>query len=214
MASNTPQNCTQCPRLVTFLQQVKVAHPDYYCQPVLPFGAERPRLFIVGLAPGMHGANATGRAFTGDYAGVLLYSTLYQFGFATRPESISADDGLQLIHCRISNAVKCLPPANKPLPVEIKTCNVYLREELQALPPTTAILTLGSIAHQATLMAFGMKPSAAKFKHAEVHRLPSGHTLFNSYHCSRYNTNTRRLTEQSFHDVFRLIQQHLSAQSL
>jgi uracil-DNA glycosylase len=202
-------DCRDCPRLATFLDDTKREYPDYFCKPVPAFGVEKPKLFIVGLAPGMHGANRTGRPFTGDYAGELLYSTLHHFGFATQPKTVKADGEmdkkLKLINCRISNAVKCLPPQNKPLPEEIRTCNQYLASELASLPTTSAILTLGSIAHDAVLMTQAMKKSQAKFAHAAKHQLPSGHTLFNSYHCSRYNTNTRRLTEATFHDVFRLI---------
>ncbi len=203
-------DCRQCSRLAAFLADTKREYPAYFCKPVPPFGAENPRLFIVGLAPGMHGANATGRPFTGDYAGILLYQTLHKFGYASRAESISADDGLTLPGCRISNAVKCLPPGNKPTPAEIKTCNVFLRNELHVLPASTRILALGSIAHNAVLMAFGLKVSSAKFGHGAQHELPSGHTLFDSYHCSRYNTNTRRLTEASFHAVFAQIEAHLA----
>jgi uracil-DNA glycosylase family 4 len=158
----------------------------------------------------MHGANATGRPFTGDHAGVLLYETLYKYGFASRPQSIGVDDGLNLVGCRISNAVKCLPPANKPTPEEIRTCNTFLRAELINLPDTTRILALGSVAHHAVLMAFGLKAAAAKFGHGAKHHLPSGHDLFDSYHCSRYNTNTRRLTEATFHAVFAQIKAHIS----
>ncbi len=205
--------CRQCDRLAAFLAETKSEHPSYFCKPVPPFGADEPRLFVVGLAPGMHGANATGRPFTGDYAGILLYQTLYKFGYASRAESISADDGLQLRGCRISNAVKCLPPGNKPTPAEIKTCNVFLRNELLALPTSARILALGSIAHNAVLMAFGQKVGFAKFGHGAMHGLPSGHTLFDSYHCSRYNTNTRRLTEASFHAVFAKIASHLATEN-
>jgi uracil-DNA glycosylase len=206
-------DCRDCPRLATFLDETKLDHPTYFCKPVPAFGVANPRLLIVGLAPGMHGANRTGRPFTGDYAGELLYSTLYHFGFATQPSTVMADGELdkklKLIDCRISNAVKCLPPQNKPLPEEIRTCNQYLASELGLLPLTSAILTLGSIAHDAVLMSQGVKKSQYKFGHAAKHVLPSGHVLFNSYHCSRYNTNTRRLTEATFHEVFRLIAVHV-----
>ncbi|HEX9391197.1 MAG TPA: uracil-DNA glycosylase [Usitatibacteraceae bacterium] len=203
-------NCRQCSRLADFLDQTKREYPTYFCKPVPPFGVEKPKLFVVGLAPGMHGANATGRPFTGDYAGVLLYQTLHKFGYATHAQSISVDDDLKLIDCRISNAVKCLPPGNKPTLAEIRTCNTYLRNELLGLPASTRILALGSIAHNAVLMSFGLKAGAAKFGHGAQHDLPSGHTLFDSYHCSRYNTNTRRLTEATFHAVFTQIEAHLS----
>jgi len=202
-------SCTACPRLANFLQEVKTANPDYYCKPVLPFGDAKARLLIVGLAPGMHGANASGRPFTGDYAGILLYDTLHRFGFGTLPASTSADDELRLKDCRITNAVKCLPPQNKPETSEIKTCNTWLAKELAASPEVKVILALGLIAHKATLTALGMKQSALTFGHGAVHTLPNGTLLVDSYHCSRYNTNTGRLTEASFHDVFRTIRHHL-----
>ena len=201
--------CRKCPRLATFLDEVKVANPGYFCRPVPPFGASDPQLLIVGLAPGLHGANRTGRPFTGDHAGILLYETLFRFGFATRPVSESVDDGLELVGCRISNAVKCLPPQNKPLPLEIKTCNAFLAAELADLSPDAAILALGLVAHSAVLMAFKLKRSAYTFGHGARHNLPDGRTLFDSYHCSRYNTQTRRLTAQGFGDVFTAIRIHL-----
>ncbi len=206
-------NCHQCERLADFLAETKREYPSYFCKPVPPFGVDDPKLFVVGLAPGMHGANATGRPFTGDYAGVLLYETLHKFGYASRAQSVSVDDGLKLIGCRISNAVKCLPPGNKPTPAEIRTCNGFLRNELVSLPTSTRILALGGIAHNAVLMSFGLKTSTAKFGHAAQHALPSGHTLFDSYHCSRYNTNTKRLTEATFHAVFAKIEAHLAPRS-
>jgi uracil-DNA glycosylase family 4 len=203
------ENCRQCERLAKFLDDVKTEYPTYFCKPVPPFGSAVPKLLIVGLAPGMHGANASGRPFTGDYAGILLYETLHKFGFATAPVSISAEDDLKLIDARISNAVKCLPPQNKPTLAEIKTCNSFIANELHALPASTRILALGSIAHNAVLMAFGYKVSAAKFAHAARHELANGCVLFDSYHCSRYNTNTRRLTAESFAAVFALIRDDL-----
>ena len=195
-------NCRKCERLSGFLDAVKEKHPDYFCKPVPAFGDANAELVIVGLAPGMHGANRTGRPFTGDYAGVLLYETLYKYGFATKPVSISADDDLQLINCRISNAVKCLPPDNKPLPIEMTTCNQYIAAELQAMKPDSVILALGNVAHAAVLKAFAVKAKDYKFGHAARHILPNGLVLYDSYHCSRYNTQTRRLTEAMFHDVF------------
>ncbi len=202
-------NCRKCERLASFLDEVKGKHPDYFCKPVPAFGDANARLVIVGLAPGMHGANRTGRPFTGDYAGVLLYETLYKYGFATKPLSESADDDLQLINCRISNAVKCLPPDNKPLPAEINTCNPYIAAELQALKVGGVILALGNVAHAAVLKAFGLKLKDYKFAHAARHALPDGLVLFDSYHCSRYNTQTRRLTEAMFHEVFAVIAEEL-----
>ena len=167
------------------------------------------RLLVVGLAPGMHGANRTGRPFTGDYAGILLYETLHAFGFASGPQSIAADDGLRLIDCRISNAVKCLPPENKPEPAEIKTCNPYLTAELMQAREVRVILALGLVAHKAVLMATGLKQSACTFAHGARHELPDGRVLIDSYHCSRYNTQTRRLTSADFQNVFRQIRAEL-----
>jgi uracil-DNA glycosylase len=215
MKKNNPMlaydaNCRQCPRLASFLDDVKAEYPSYFCKPVPPFGVDAPKLLVVGLAPGMHGANATGRPFTGDHAGILLYETLHKFGFASNSISVNVDDGLKLIGARISNAVKCLPPGNKPTTDEIKTCNGFLRNELAALTTETRILALGTIAHNAVLTALGYKVSAAKFAHAAVHALPDGRTLFDSYHCSRYNTNTRRLTEDAFHAVFASVKKHIA----
>jgi uracil-DNA glycosylase family 4 len=207
-ASYDPE-CRRCPRLASFLDGVRAEHPGYFCRPVPPFGAPDARLVIVGLAPGMHGANATGRPFTGDYAGILLYETLHAYGFASQPESTSRDDGLMLIGCRITNAVKCLPPGNKPMPDEIRTCNGFLATDLATLPAGGAILALGRIAHDATLQAFGRRPSSFAFAHDARHALDDGVVLFDSYHCSRYNTNTRRLTPAMFRAVFDNIAAHL-----
>ncbi len=201
-------DCAACPRLSAFLAQVRQAHPDYHARPVPPFGSEHPRLLVVGLAPGMHGANRTGRPFTGDYAGILLYETLHRFGFANRPQSEHAGDGLELKDCRITNAVKCLPPQNKPDRDEIVMCNKYLQHELKALDDDSAVLALGQIAHQAVLLALGLRQRDFPFAHGAVHRLPRL-TLFDSYHCSRYNTQTRRLTPAMFQAVFAAIVTHL-----
>ena len=201
--------CRLCPRLAGFLDQVKLQHPLYFARPVPPFGDTHPKLLIVGLAPGMHGANRTGRPFTGDYAGVLLYETLHRYGYASGPESIAADDGLVLSGCRISNAVKCLPPENKPTGDEINTCNRYLANEIKTLPASTVILALGNVAHQAVIKALGLKVGNYKFGHAARHALPNGQVLYDSYHCSRYNTQTRRLTAPMFHGVFDLINQEM-----
>jgi uracil-DNA glycosylase family 4 len=201
--------CTDCSRLAGFLAAVREKHPDYHARPVAPFGDPRARLLIVGLAPGMHGANRSGRPFTGDYAGILLYETLHAFGFGSRPESVSADDGLVLKDCRITNAVKCLPPENKPETGEIKTCNRFLAAELAAAPEVRVILALGLVAHKAVLMALGLKQSALAFAHGARHVLPDGRVLVDSYHCSRYNTQTRRLTDADFQDVFRSIRAEL-----
>jgi uracil-DNA glycosylase family 4 len=206
---NSLLDCTACPRLAGFLAEVRKKKPDYHARPVLPFGDPQARLLVVGLAPGMHGANRTGRPFTGDYAGILLYETLHAFGFASRPQSVAADDGLHLIDCRISNAVKCLPPENKPEPSEIRTCNAYLAAELARADEVRVILALGLVAHKAVLMACGLKQAACAFAHGARHELPGGRVLVDSYHCSRYNTQTRRLTSADFQDVFRLVRNEL-----
>lgn len=198
-------DCRQCPRLDNFLGEVKRQYPHYHARPVAPFGADNAKLLIVGLAPGMHGANATGRPFTGDYAGILLYRTLHKFGFGTQPESSAADDDLQLRQCRITNAVKCLPPQNKPTGGEITQCNRYLTAELQSLPEKAVVLALGGIAHQAVLKSFGMKACSAKFAHNAVHALPGERCLVDSYHSSRYNVQTKRLTDTMFEAVFETV---------
>ena len=196
------QTCTDCPRLAAFLEQGRIEHPDYYCAPVAPFGDPRARLIIVGLAPGFHGANASGRPFTGDHAGLLLYRTLHRFGFATQPESLHRNDGLKLLNCRITNSVKCVPPENKPTPAEIRTCNRYLAAELHQAGEGKILLALGTVAHNAALRALALKPSGYAFGHAAEHQLPNGTVLIDSYHCSRYNTQTGRLTEEMFSKVF------------
>lgn len=178
-------------------------YPDYHARPVPAFGDPEPRLLIVGLAPGMHGANRTGRPFTGDYAGILLYETLHELGLASSSVSESADDALALEGCRITNAVKCLPPANKPTGEEIRNCNRYLAAELSVHADSAVILALGKVAHDAVVRARGEKLSAWKFSHGALHRLPGGFTLVDSYHCSRYNTQTRRLTADMFRQVVR-----------
>jgi uracil-DNA glycosylase family 4 len=203
------EQCTVCPRLAGFLAEVRSTNPGYFALPVPPFGDPHARLLIVGLAPGMHGANRTGRPFTGDYAGILLYDTLHRFGFGSKPVSESADDELVLSDCRITNAVKCLPPANKPEPSEIRACNHHLAAELAASPEVRVILALGQVAHKAVLMASGLTQAALAFAHGARHDLPGGRVLIDSYHCSRYNTQTRRLTEARFHDVFRAVRQEL-----
>ena len=194
-------NCRRCPRLATFLDAVHQAEPGYFCRPVPPFGDPNARLLIVGLAPGMHGANRTGRPFTGDHAGILLYATLFKFGLGSRPVSVAAADGLQLLDARITNSVKCLPPLNKPLPIEIKVCNDFLRAELEQSAPVGAILALGAIAHGAVLRALDLPPARYRFAHGAEHGLTGGRVLVDSYHCSRYNTQTRRLTPSMFEAV-------------
>lgn len=193
-------DCTRCPRLASHLAEVRDAHPDYHARPVPPFGPARAPLVIVGLAPGMHGANRTGRPFTGDHAGILLYESLHGLGLASRPDAVAADDGLTLVGARITNAVKCLPPANKPTGEEIRRCNGYLAAELRGSRPRV-VLALGRIAHDASLRALGHRPAAWAFAHGAEHRLPAGPVLVDSYHCSRYNTQTRRLTGEMFRTV-------------
>lgn len=195
-------HCVDCSRLASYLAHVREAYAGYYARPVPPFGDAAARLLVVGLAPGKHGANATGRPFTGDYAGILLYETLHKFGFASQPQSTSADDALTLHDCRITNAVKCLPPENKPTPAEVKICNRYLAAELRTLPAGAVIVALGTIAHNAALQAFGLKQSSYRFAHGAEHALAGGFTLIDSYHCSRYNTQTKRLTAGMFEQVF------------
>jgi uracil-DNA glycosylase family 4 len=201
-ATRFDPDCRRCERLAGFLDAVGKRHPAYHCRPVAPFGSARHRLLIVGLAPGLHGANRTGRPFTGDHSGILLYRTLHAHGFASRAESVSADDGLRLRDCRITNAVKCLPPANKPLPAEVRQCNAYLVAELAALPAAAVVVALGGIAHAAVLRAAGIKPAQARFAHGACHTLPGRRVLLDSYHCSRYNTQTRRLTAGMFDAIF------------
>ena len=195
------RECRECPRLAAFLNEVNERYPDYYCGPVPPFGDPGARFLIVGLAPGMHGANATGRPFTGDHAGILLYQMLHRYGFASRDHSESADDGLELMDCRITNAVKCLPPENKPVGAEINTCNSYLANELATVPDGAVVMALGGIAHRAIIKALGLRQAAYKFGHAALHDL-GRFKLLDSYHCSRYNTNTGRLTEAMFDAIF------------
>ena len=204
-------DCRRCPRLAVFLDGVKTQYPDYHARPVPPFGDPEARLLVVGLAPGMHGANASGRPFTGDYAGILLYQTLHRHGFASRPESVAADDGLELYDCRITNAVKCLPPQNKPIGVEINSCRDFLAVELAGLPESAVIVALGSIAHKSVVAALGLRQKDFAFGHAAEHALPGGMSLLDSYHCSRYNTQTRRLTEPMFDAVFARARQLLDA---
>lgn len=223
MQSTFSMDCRECARLAGFLDEVKICHPDYYARPVPAFGDRMPRLLIIGLAPGMHGANRTGRPFTGDFAGILLYRTLYKYGFANHEGSASTEDNLQLTHCRITNAVKCLPPGNKPEPSEIRQCNHYLAAEIDDFRKGegTALLALGAIAHQAALMALGLKPRIYPFSHGAVHALSGGSatndlnncslTLYDSYHCSRYNTQTRRLTPSMFEQIFEKIRADMTS---
>jgi len=193
--------CRACPRLAEFLDDVREKHPSYFAAPVPAFGDRSPKLLVVGLAPGMHGANQTGRPFTGDFAGVLLYQTLFDLGLSNSPVSEHVDDGLELTGVRITNAVKCLPPQNKPETSEIRNCNPFLEHEIEQLPSDCNLFALGLIAHQAVLRAYGLKLSALKFAHGASHALPDGRTLYDSYHCSRYNTQTKRLTPEMFKEA-------------
>lgn len=201
MTKTFDPNCRRCPRLAAFLDWVQGEHPDYYCRPVPAFGDSKARLLIVGLAPGKHGANRTGRPFTGDHAGILLYATLFKFGLSTAALSIAPTDGLRLVNARLTNAVKCLPPDNKPLPPEIRICNEYLRAELAQSPAVRAILALGAIAHEAVLRTYGVPMKKFKFEHGALHAMADGRVIVDSYHCSRYNTQTRRLTTHMFEQV-------------
>jgi len=195
------RDCPLCPRLADFRKQARAREPGWFNSPVSSFGDGDARLLIVGLAPGMQGANRTGRPFTGDYAGDLLYATLLEYGFAKGVYQARPDDGLTLVDCRISNAVRCVPPQNKPLPVEINTCRQFLIATIATMPKLRAIVALGRIAHDSTLKALGLRNAAAPFGHGAVH--PAGAIkLYDSYHCSRYNTNTRVLTPEMFRSVF------------
>jgi uracil-DNA glycosylase family 4 len=194
-------DCRRCPRLASFLDESRARLPGYFCRPVPAFGAAAPAILIVGLAPGLHGANRTGRPFTGDHAGLLLYRTLHDLGLASAAESRAADDALQLSAVRITNAVKCVPPANKPTPAEIRTCREYLQAELAALASVRVVVALGRIAHDSVLDAMRIPRRARAFAHGAEHSLPDFRVLLDSYHCSRYNTQTRRLTPAMFRGV-------------
>jgi uracil-DNA glycosylase family 4 len=200
------RDCPRCPRLVTYRHACRAKQPDWFNAPVPSFGPREAPLLVVGLAPGVQGANRTGRPFTGDYAGVLLYQTLSDYGFANGKFDARIDDGLTLTDCRITNAVRCVPPENKPTPAEINTCRDFLKPTIAEMPKLRAIVALGGIAHASILTAFGARKSAMPFKHAGRYPLDgaglNGVTLFSSYHCSRYNTNTGRLTPEMFRDVF------------
>lgn len=195
------RDCPLCPRLVAYREAQRRLHPDWFNAPVPCFGGNDARLLIAGLAPGVAGANRTGRPFTGDYAGELLYGTLIENGFAEGVFRADPNDGLRLKDAMIANAVRCVPPQNKPLPVEIRTCNQFLRARIDALPRLAAIVALGRIAHDGVLTALGARKSAHPFSHGGEHQIGSLR-LFDSYHCSRYNTNTRVLTPEMFREVF------------
>lgn len=195
-------DCPLCPRLAAFRAEARARQPSWHNAPVASFGDANARVLIVGLAPGLQGANRTGRPFTGDYAGDLLYSTLLQFGFARGHYEARIDDGFELVDCLISNSVRCVPPQNKPTPLEIGTCCRYLRARIGTLPNVRVVIALGRIAHDSFLAALAYRKSQYPFAHAAHHLLPNGLHLFDSFHCSRYNTNTRRLTPEMFHAVF------------
>ena len=206
---NYDANCIRCDRLNNFLISSKKKYPDYFCKPVPSFGDKNIKLLIVGLAPGLHGANKTGRPFTGDHAGIILYETLFKHGLSNKPYSKENKDGLELYNCRITNAVKCLPPINKPTTQEIKNCNQFLKCEIEFLKPKTILLALGTIAHNAILSALTLTKKNFSFSHAARHELPNDLILYDSYHCSRYNTQTKRLTTEMFNDVFLSIKKEM-----
>ncbi|MBM3347608.1 MAG: uracil-DNA glycosylase [Betaproteobacteria bacterium] len=212
-------SCTACPRLAGHLREQRLRFPTYFNRPVPAFGAAKGALLVVGLAPGLHGANRTGRPFTGDHAGILLYETLHEFGFASHKGSAEVTDGLQLKDCRITNAVKCLPPKNKPESQEVLQCNAYLAGEIHDFSPR-AILALGVVAHNAVLRALDCRIAGFPFRHGARHSVDTGRAparasalIFDSYHCSRYNTQTRRLTPQMFKAVFSDIARSLAEQT-
>jgi uracil-DNA glycosylase len=204
------RDCPRCPRLVAFREQWRQREPSWFNAPVPSFGPRDARLLIVGLAPGLQGANRTGRPFTGDWAGDLLYETLGNFGFSSGTYAERPDDGLTLIDCRITNGVRCVPPENKPTPAEIKTCRDFLKPTMMEMKNLRAVLTLGRIAHDTTLSALDVKKSVYPFKHGGKHAIGDV-TLFSSYHCSRYNTNTGVLTPAMFRNVFKAIRNYLDA---
>ena len=202
-------NCPRCPRLVAYRKENRALHPAWYNAPVNSFGRLDAKLLVVGLAPGIKGANRTGRPFTGDYAGRLLYPTLIEFGFATGNFASSSDDSLKLINCRIANAVRCVPPKNKPIGSEIRACRPFLEQEIACMSNLRVILALGTIAHNSVLGALQLPRSSWKFAHNARHEFGLGLVLIDSYHCSRYNTNTGRLTEDMFKDVFMTIRKFI-----
>ena len=195
-------DCSRCKRLTTYRKTIQQEHPEYYCRPVDGFGDDKARLLIVGLAPGKHGANASGRVFTGDASGDLLFETLHKFGFASHQKSISIDDGMTLKSCRITNAVKCLPPQNKPSTQEINQCNRFLVREMKSMQKDSIILALGTVAHKAIVKALDLAQKIYPFSHHAIHQLSTDLVLMDSYHCSRYNTQTGRLTVDMFEQLF------------
>jgi uracil-DNA glycosylase family 4 len=215
MTAEPQPDCPLCPRLVSFREVNRGAWPEWFNAPVPSFGSADARLLIVGLAPGLRGANRTGRPFTGDYAGVLLYRTLLKYGFAAGSYAERADDGLALRDCLITNAVRCVPPANKPESGEINMCRQFLSGRISALPRLTAIVVLGRIAHESAVKAFGLKLKDFSFGHGRVHTISAGKIrLYDSYHCSRYNTNTGMLTEEMFESVFSSVRNFLDGHDI
>jgi uracil-DNA glycosylase family 4 len=208
LAPEPDRNCPLCPRLVSFREEARAREPSWFNAPVPSFGDPDGRLLIVGLAPGMQGANRTGRPFTGDYAGDLLYATLLEYGFAKGVYQARPDDGLTLVDCRIGNAVHCVPPQNKPLPAEINTCRQFLAGRIETMPNLRAIVVLGRVAHDTTLKVLGLRAAAAPFAHGAVHQA-GALKLYDSYHCSRYNTNTGVLTPEMFRSVFAAVRAEL-----
>jgi uracil-DNA glycosylase family 4 len=209
-ATEPDRDCPLCPRLADFRAEARRRKPDWFNAPVASFGDPKARLLIVGLAPGLQGANRTGRPFTGDYAGDLLYAMLNEYGFAKGVYQARPDDGLKLVDCRISNAVRCVPPQNKPLPIEINTCRQFLAGTIASMPKLRSIVLLGRIAHESTVKALGLRGAAAPFAHGAVHKAGSL-GLYDSYHCSRYNTNTGVLTPKMFRDVFARVRKDLDS---
>ncbi|MDC1287985.1 uracil-DNA glycosylase [Gammaproteobacteria bacterium] len=201
--------CQLCPRLAAYRENLKRQYPDYHCAPVAAMGNSSAKLLIVGLAPGLHGANASGRPFTGDASGDLLFATLFEYGFASQPQSRSLTDGMQLIDCRVTNAVKCLPPQNHPDPDEVNTCNAFLIDEISALPNAGALLALGGVAHRAVIKALKLRQADYPFAHAAHYNLQDGRQLFSSYHPSRYNLHTGKLTAACFAQVIKKIREAL-----
>ena len=208
MKSDPGRDCPLCPRLVEYRHDQRAAHPEWFNAPVPSFGTSDAELLIVGLAPGVQGANRTGRPFTGDFAGDLLYGTLIKFGFATGVFKADPKDGLTLQRTMITNAVRCVPPQNKPLPAEIRSCNSFLRLRISALPRLRAVVALGRIAHDGLLTALDVRKAAYPFGHGACHHI-GGLRVFDSYHCSRYNTNTRVLTPEMFENVFGAVKAYL-----
>ncbi len=204
-----PRDCARCPRLRAFLLELRETHPDYHNAPVPSFGDCAPALLVVGLAPGMHGANRTGRPFTGDWAGDLLYAALTEYEFTKGTYDARTDDGLTLQGAMITNAIRCLPPGNKPIGAEGTACRPFLTDQIESLMPLKTILTLGKISHDNTIRALGLKLKDFPFGHHRIYDLPSGTRLYSSYHCSRYNTNTKRLTEEMFYNVFADIRSYI-----